>query len=292
MRAFITVCILLLTGISFSLLAGNPHNGHRTAGKTGDSLNRQKDSGLQTDQTFCMPVHNTAFQAGEVLTYRVYYAVASVYFAAGEASFTTTLERFNNKDVYHVVGEGKTYNFEDKFFRVRDKYESYIDTGTLQPYKFIRNVDEGGYKTNENVTFVKAANTAITSQGVFKVPDCIQDVLSAIFYARNIDFNHHKAGDKIPFDMFLDRQVYHLYIRYLGKETIRTKYGKFRAIKFKPLLVKGTMFEGGEKMTVWVSDDPNHIALRIESPITVGKVSVDMSYYRNLRYPLSSLIDL
>jgi hypothetical protein len=92
--------------------------------------------------------------------------------------------------------------------------------------------------------------------------------------------------------MFLDRQVYPIYIRYLGKETIRTSYGKFRTIKFKPLLVKGTMFEGGEKMTVWVSDDPNHIAVRIESPITVGKVSVDMSYYKNLRYPLSSLIDL
>jgi hypothetical protein len=292
MRAFITVCILLLTGISFSLLAGNPHDGHRTARKTRDSLNRHQDSSLQTAESFCIGLHNTAFQAGEVLTYRVYYAVASVYFAAGEASFTTTLERFNNKAVYHVVGEGKTYSFEDKFFRVRDKYESYIDTATLQPYKFIRTVDEGGYKTNENVTFVKAANTAITSQGVFKVPDCIQDVLSAIFYARNIDFNRHKAGDRIPFNMFLDRQVYPLYIRYLGKEIIRTKYGKFHAIKFKPLLVKGTMFEGGEKMTVWVSDDPNHIALRIESPITVGKVSVDMSYYQHLRYPLSSLIDL
>ena len=45
-------------------------------------------------------------------------------------------------------------------------------------------------------------------------------------------------------------------------------------------------------MTVWVSDDPNHIAVRIESPITVGKVSVDMTYYHGLRYPLTSLIDL
>ena len=67
------------------------------------------------------------------------------------------------------------------------------------------------------------------------------------FYARNIDFSQHKVDDKIFFDMFLDRQVYHLYVRYLGKETIRTSYGKFRTIKFKPLLVKGTMFEGGEK---------------------------------------------
>jgi hypothetical protein len=76
----------------------------------------------------------------------------------------------------------------------------------------------------------------------------------------------------------------------LGKETVKTKYGKFRAIKFKPLLVKGTLFQGGEQMNVWVSDDPNHIPLRIESPIVVGSVKVDMMQYKNLRHPLSSMI--
>jgi hypothetical protein len=76
----------------------------------------------------------------------------------------------------------------------------------------------------------------------------------------------------------------------MGKETIKTRYGKFRAIKFKPLLVKGTLFEGGEKMTVYVSDDQNKVPLRIESPLIVGSVKVDLMSYQNLRYPLSSLI--
>jgi hypothetical protein len=281
MRVIFSVCILLLT-LTLPLMAWDAYGQHA-------------DSSLQPPgqpgNEFCNGLHNSAFKAGEFLLYKVYYALAGVYVPAGEASFTTTLERFNGKDVYHVIGDGKTFSFYDKFYRVRDKYESYIDTGTLQPYKFIRDVDEGGYKTYENVSFIKSANTAVTNAGVFKVPDCIQDVLSAIFYARNIDFNSHKVNDKIPFDMFLDRQVYHLYVRYLGKETIRTKYAKFRAIKFRPLLVKGTMFQGGEKMTVWVTDDPNHIAVRIESPIAVGKVSVDMVDKRNLRYPLSAQVD-
>ena len=264
MKALITICILLLT-----------------------DLTSPQDPGSE----FC-GLRNTAFKAGESITYKVFYKLANVYVGAGEAVFSTNLEQFNGKEVYHAVGEGKTYSFYDKFYKVRDRYESYIDTATLQPYKFLRNVNEGGYKTYENVTFVKNTNTAITTEGVYKVPSCIQDVVSAIFYARNIDFNRYKPGDKIPFDMFLDRQVYHLYIRYLGKETIRTKYAKFRAIKFKPLLIQGTIFEGGEKMTVWISDDPNHIALRVESPITVGSVIVDMINYRNLRYPLSSLVDL
>ena len=92
--------------------------------------------------------------------------------------------------------------------------------------------------------------------------------------------------------MFLDEEVYHLYLRYLGKEKVKTKYGKFNAIKFKPLLIKGTIFQGGEKMTAWISDDPNHLLLRVESPISVGSIKVDMFGYRNLRYPLTSLISV
>jgi hypothetical protein len=142
------------------------------------------------------------------------------------------------------------------------------------------------------VSFNHSANTAVSTNGVFKTTNCIQDVVSAIYYARNIDFNKYKVGDKIPFDMFLDDEVYHLYIRYLGKEKIKTRYGKFNAIKFKALLIKGTIFQGGEKMNAWVSDDPNHLLLRVESPITVGTIKIDMYGYKNLRYPLTSLISL
>jgi hypothetical protein len=264
MRLFTLACILAFTALSFPLQAGDDFCGER----------------------------NKAFQAGEKITYKVYYTLAGVYVAAGEAVFNTVLEQLNGKTVYHVTGDGSTYSFYDNFFKVRDKYETYIDTATLQPHKFIRNINEGGYKKYENVTFNKVTNAAVTSDGVFKVPACIQDVLSSIYYARNIDFSKMKPGDKIPFSMFLDNQVYNLYVRFLGKEVIRTKYGKFRAIKFKPLLIKGTIFEGGEKMTVWVSDDANHIPLRVESPISVGSIKVDMMDFRNRRYPLSSLLDV
>ena len=240
---------------------------------------------------FC-GIHNVSFNVGEEVSFTVYYAVAGIYVNAGTATFTSTLETFNNRPVYHITGEGKTNSSYDWIYKVRDKYETYMDTATMQPLKFIRNVNEGGYKKYQNITFNKTANTAIATDGVFKVPGCVQDVVGAIYYARNIDFAIYKEGDKIPFTMFLDNETYNLYIRYLGKETIKTKYGKFRAIKFKPLLVKGTMFEGGEKMTVWVSDDANHLPLRVESAISVGSVKVDMMGYRNLRYPLSSIVSV
>ncbi len=235
---------------------------------------------------------NTAFKADEVVMMKVFYSTLGMYIGAGEASFTTSLERFNGKMVYHFIGEGKTYSAFDNFFKVRDRYESYVDTTNLLPYKFVRNVDEGGYKKYENVTFSQTANTAISTNGVFKVTDCIQDVISSVYYARNINFDKYKVNDKIPFDMFLDDEVYHLYIRYMGKEKIKTRYGKFNAIKIKPLLIKGTIFEGGEKMNAWLSDDPNHLLLRVESPIAVGSIKVDMMSYKNLRHPLTSFIGL
>ncbi len=238
---------------------------------------------------FCS-AKNSAFQAGESIDFNIFYSVIGLYVNAGTANFSVGLEKMGSKPVYHVIGNGTSNSRYDWIFKVRDTYESYIDTATLQPLKFLRNVEEGGYKINENVTFNKVVNTAISNKGVVKIPACIQDVLSAIYYARNIDYSKYQIDDKIPFSMFLDNEVYNLYIKYLGKEEVKTRYGKFHAIKFSPLLVKGTIFSGGEKMTVWVSDDANHIPLRIESPISVGSVKVDMMGYHNLRYPLSSMI--
>ena len=244
---------------------------------------------LTAGDDFC-GVRNNSFHAGESLSLIVFYNALGIYINAGTANITVNSERLFNKPVFHIVGTGSTNSKYDWIFKVRDRYETYIDTATLQPYKFIRNVNEGGYRKYENITFNQTANTAITTQGVFKVPNCINDVVGAVYYARNIDFDKYKPGDRIPFFMFLDNEVYNMYIRYEGKQTVKTRYGKFRAIKFKPLLLKGTIFEGGEKMTVYVSDDANKIPLRIESPLLVGSVKVDMMSYDNLRFPLTSLI--
>lgn len=244
-------------------------------------------AGAQTQ--FC-GLTNTSFKEGEKLSFKVYYNMGRVWVGAGEASFTTTLEQLNGKKVYHVVGDGKTLKSYEWFYKVRDRYESFIDVQTMLPVKFIRNVNEGGFKFYHNVTFNQSIGQAVSTKGVFKVPKCVQDVLSAIYYARNIDYNKLKPGTKVPFSMFLDDQVYNLYIRYIGKERITTKYGTFNTIKISPLLIEGTLFKGGEQMMVWVTDDANHIPVRIDSPILVGSIKVDLVGYQNLRNPLTALI--
>ena len=234
-------------------------------------------------------VQNRAFQPQEKISYNVYYSVIGIYLNAGTATFTTSNEKMQDEDVFHVVGEGSTNPHYDWIFKVRDRYESYFGTTDLKPVKFVRNINEGKYKKHEEITFNHQTNTAITNNGVYQVPENVQDVISIMYYMRNINYDQYKAGDKIPFTMFLDDKVYSMYIHYLGKETVKTRYGKFNAIKFKLLLLKGSVFEGGEKMTIWVTDDANHIPVRVESPIVVGSVKIDLMHYENLKNPITAL---
>lgn len=228
-------------------------------------------------------VTNKAFQAGEKLTYQIAFKWGPVWLSAGEASFTLESTTYNNKPGYHAIGYGETYKSYDWFFKVRDKYESYIDPVTLQPQKFIRNVYEGGYTIYNNVTFKHSEGKATSTNGTFDVPNCIQDVLSAVYYARCIDFSKYKVNDIIPVTIFLDDSIYPLYIRYIGKQELKTKTGTYRCIVFKPLLIQGTIFKGGEQMTVYVTDDENKIPVRVASPILIGEILAELIDTKGLR---------
>ncbi len=249
----------------------------------------QLNAAAQNQNNFCS-AKNYSFSEGEQLNFKVYYNMSFIWINSGSAEFNVTSENYHGHNTYHITGTGETASSFEYFYKVRDKYETFIDKETLLPVKFVRNVNEGGLKFNNDITFDHAACQVVSDKKIYNIPKGTQDVLSAIYFARNIDYDKYSPGDKIPFSMFLDNQVYNLYIKYIGKEEITTKMGTFNSIKIKPLLIKGTIFKDGDKMTVWVSDDKNHIPLRIESPILIGSVKVDLMEYKNLRNPFVSLI--
>jgi len=211
---------------------------------------------------FCS-ARNTSFKDGEKLTFRVFYNMGFVWINAGNVNFRTDVEDLKGRKVYHITGEGKTAKSYEWVYKVKDKYETYIDKETMLPLKFVRHVNEGGFKIDQEVTMNHAKGEAISDKKVYSIPKCTQDVLSAIYYARNIDYSKYKPGDKIPFTMFLDNKVYSLYIKYVGKEEIKTKMGTYTE---------------------------NHLPLRIDSPILVGSVKVDLVGYDNLRNPFGGMV--
>lgn len=247
--------------------------------------------GLSKAQDHCTIDGDHCFNSGEKITYNVGYYLSPLWISAGEVSFAVNDTVVNDSAVYHFDARGRTFKAYDLFFKVRDQYQSFVYQENLKPFHFIRDVHEGGTEIYRDVIFDYDSLTAQTDTIVTSITDCTFDVLSAVYQCRHFDFSNYKINDTIPLTMYLDYEVHHLYIRYLGKEEIKTGLGKFRAIKFSPLLVAGTLFEEGEGMTVWVTDDENKIPLVVESPILVGSVKARIENAEGVKYPFSSKIE-
>ena len=250
-------------------------------------------------QNSCI-VHNNTFKAGEIFTYKINYNWGAIWVSAGEASFGAELTQVNNRAVYHFVGSGSTYPKYDFLYKVRDKYESYADTFSLKPLRFIREAHEGGSYTFDDYVFSASKNKVYTNSrrnkktGKFdsiSITSCTNDVLTAIYYTRCLDFSKYKPNDTIPITFVLDGEVFPSYVRYIGKEIIKSELlGQVRCIKFRPKLIEGTLFKGGEEMIVWVTDDDNKMPVYVETPILVGTIKVNLINYHGLRNKLDCII--
>ena len=240
------------------------------------------------------------YQEGEKLKYIMTYNWFLVWTDVGEATFEVRKKNNFNREVYHFIGKGKSYPFYDWFYEVRDIYESWIDSETLQPIFYKRDVNEGGYHIDITYDYnwkdtVAYANSEKTRQPLkldtIKLPSCTYDVMSIIYHARTIDFSKYEEDEKIPLNLLLDSQIENIYIRYQGREQKRVRgLGKFNTIKFTGYLVKGDVFKGGEALEVWVTDDKNRIPVWIESPIKVGKIKARLDSYENLKYEMEAKI--
>ncbi|MFA5783110.1 MAG: DUF3108 domain-containing protein [Bacteroidales bacterium] len=242
---------------------------------------------------------NTAFKRGEYLRYKAYYdAILTGKVTAGEADMEVKNENklIADRSTFHVVGLGLTKGAFNIFFKVVDRYESYIDENALIPWVFIRRVNEGGYKISQDLTFnqfkrtVTSVDNKHNTTKTIVVVENIQDIISAIYYARTLDFSNAKIGQEFPIPFFLDDSIYISKIIYQGKENITIGIGTFRCLKFKPMVATGEVFSDPYPMTLWVTDDKNHIPLLAESAIIVGSVKMELIKYSGLANTLSSKI--
>jgi hypothetical protein len=206
---------------------------------------------------------------------------------AGEATLEVlpAIQPFAGRNCYHVVGTGKSVGAFDWFFKVRDRYESMVDTSAMIPWFFIRRVNEGGYIINQNVTFNHFHDSARSEKKTISIPSYTQDLISSFYYARTIDFQNAKEGDIFPINGYLDDDIIPLNLKYIGRENIKSKKGTFRCLKLRPMLVEGRVFKDQEDMTIWVSDDANKIPVRVQTEILVGSIKMDLVDFQNLASP-------
>lgn len=248
------------------------------------------------DTTDCK-FSNTTFLPGEELTYIIAYNWFVVFSEVGMVKFSIKEDKIFDQQAYHFIGEGRTFNWWDKFFRVRDRYESWVRTDNLRPLFFERNTREGNWRQHENYTFdgdsliyrKSKVKEDPTKYDTLKSNACTWDVMSAILYTRNFNYSGYEVGEKIPVSVALDEEVYDLYFRYLGNEDYKVKgLGSFECLKFAVMLVEGSMFHEGENMVLWVTNDKNQIPVYVESPILIGNVKARLVSVKGNRHPLTS----
>lgn len=230
---------------------------------------------------------STPFEPGEWLKFRIHYGILN----ASTATLHLTNDKVNGKEVYKVRGVGKTTGAARLFYQVDDVYESYFDKVDGKPYRFVRKIDEGGYTKDVEINFDHQKKEAELNDKKnnkkqnFTITNKVQDLMSAFYFIRkNYDFNDLVVGEFIKLDMLYDDDgVYQFKLKYLGIDTLKTKFGKVECLKFRPYVQSGRVFKEEESLSLWVSKDQNKIPVRIKADIAVGSIKADLDGYNGLK---------
>jgi len=233
------------------------------------------------------------FKEGEWLRFKMSY---SGFLKAGNATLTVEKDSLNGKEVFHVTGKGWTTGIIKWFFKVNDNYQSYIDVTTGKPYLFKRKINEGGYKKHQNTHFNYVKNTAhvqdFKNQRDTIIPiGNIQDMMSTFYYLRNYDVSAMKPGEEIALDMFMDAQVYPFKLRFLGTEILKTRFGKIKTYRFRPLVQAGRIFKENESLTIWITADDNKIPIKLKANLSVGSLRAELDAYKGLANSFKIIFD-
>lgn len=234
-----------------------------------------------------------AFKSGEWFKFRMHY---SNLVNAGFATLELKETEHEGQEAFHVMGKGWTTGLVKFFFKVKDEYQTYFYKESHLPYHFVRRVDEGGHIISRDIYFDQEKGEAEiidhkkNKEKKIKAFD-VQDMISAFYYLRNQDLTNMKTGDEIEMKLFFDYETFDFKLRFLGKEVIKTKFGKVKCMKFKPLVQAGRVFKEEESVTIWVSDDKNKIPLRIKASLAVGSLRSELEEFKGLAHPFNIIFD-
>lgn len=244
--------------------------------------------------TIQFSAQDQAYGDGEWFKFRVHYG----FITAGYATLQVDNAYLEGRSVFHIKGEGKTTGLSRLFFRVEDYYESYIDKYNDKPYRFIRKIDEGGHTKDIQIDFDHSSGKAIVynkkheTKDTVSFPIDVQDMVSAFYFLRNrLDITTISEGDTIDMNMFFDKENYKFKLKFLGRETLKTTFGKVACLVFRPYVQAGRVFKEKESLTIWVSDDDNKMPLLIKADLAVGSLKATLTEFKGLQHSFKIIVD-
>lgn len=232
---------------------------------------------------------NNNYKAGEYLQYRIHYGLLN----AGFASLEVKNSNYDGRPHHHIIGEGSSSGAVRAFYKVDDRYESFIDLATNRPSKFVRNISEGGYTRDQTVLFDYSKKVAQLNDRKAKkisyhnIHTEVQDLISAFYYLRNYDTSNLKTGDFIGVDIFMTDETFKFKLKILGREAKKTKFGTVDCLIIRPYVQSGRVFKASESVTMWITDDKNQIPIQIKAELAVGSLKADLHNFKNNKYPIN-----
>ncbi|MCY3998823.1 MAG: DUF3108 domain-containing protein [Flavobacteriaceae bacterium] len=235
-----------------------------------------------------------AFKDGEWFEMRIHFGILNT----AHARFSLNKTEFEGKEVFHAQALGKTTGLFRWFYKVDDDYQTFFDPDSGLPKYFIRDIYENGYTKNVQVRFDQQNHIAMVNDlekettTKFSTLSDVQDLISIFYYLRNVlPKKNLRIGESFNFNMFFDEENYVLDLKYLGRETIKTPFGKIWCLKFRPSVKVGRVFKTKNSLTLWISEDNNRIPIRLQASLSIGNIRADLEKVRNLAHPFKIVVD-
>ncbi|HWP84490.1 MAG TPA: DUF3108 domain-containing protein, partial [Terriglobia bacterium] len=108
----------------------------------------------------------------------------------------------------------------------------------------------------------------------FPIPQCVQDILSAVYFARTVPMT---VGKSFDFPIADGPQLIQIQVDIQGEEELSTPAGKFQTVKVEPDLFSGRLFSGKGRMWVWFTKDARRIPVQLRAQISVGTIIATLS---------------
>jgi hypothetical protein len=228
---------------------------------------------------------------GESITFRIHYGILN----AGTATLSTNITNYKGVPHLYAKGVGKTTGAVRAFFKVDDLYESFINMNTGLPSFYVRDVNEGSYTQHFETVFNHDNNTLILTDKktpangskVIKSVPSVQDMLSCFYYLRSKDASQLKVGTVMNINVWISDELFPFQLKVVGVEDLSTKFGTINCLKIIPSVKSGRVFKEKEGVTMWVSNDANHIPVLLKAELAVGSLKASLDDYKNVKYPLN-----
>ena len=245
-------------------------------------------------------IENTAFKSGEFLAYDLYFNWKFVWVKVGTASMSTVQSRYQGKPAFRSSLITRGNDQLDNVFVMRDTLLCYTDLDIAPLYyrKGAREgkryyVDELWYSYPKGNCHLKTHEINSRGEHYWKemeYKDCIYDMMTVYLRARNFDASTLKEGDKIPLPVADASNIANSWLRFGGKTTLKMKNSdeKYRCLVFS--FIEREKGENHELIRFYITDDKNHLPVRLDMFLSFGSAKAYLTGYKGLRNPMESKV--